>query len=37
MNIVGRSCDYADFLKILSENCKKNYLITYGNNLAVLE
>jgi len=36
MNIVGQSCDYADFLKILSENCEEIMLSVYDNNLAVL-
>jgi len=36
INIVGQSCDYADFLKILSKNREEIMSSLYDNNLAVL-
>jgi len=39
MNIIGESCDHADFLKILPENCKEIASLLYNNhnnNLAVV-
>jgi len=36
MNILGRSCDYADFRNILSEKYEEITSSLYDNNLAVL-
>jgi len=36
MNILGESCDQADFLKILLENWEEITSLLYDNNLAVI-
>jgi len=36
MNILAQNCDYGDFRKILSENCKEITSSLYDNNLAVV-